>query len=49
MLVLSGFSGLALTRFAARHLGGQTGDIAGAAQQAAEIAALIGLLTVLQP
>lgn len=47
MLVLSGLSGLALTRFAKRHLGGQTGDIAGAAQQAAEIAALIGLLTVL--
>lgn len=47
MLVLSGLSGLALTRFADRHLGGQTGDIAGAAQQVAEIAALIGLLTVL--
>lgn len=47
MLVLSGLSGLALTRFAKRHLGGQTGDIAGAAQQVAEIAALIGLLTVL--
>jgi len=48
MLVLSGLSGLALTRLAARHLGGQTGDIAGAAQQVAEIAALIGLLTVLK-
>jgi adenosylcobinamide-GDP ribazoletransferase len=47
MLALSGLSGLALTRFAAHHLGGQTGDIAGAAQQVAEIAALIGLLTVL--
>jgi adenosylcobinamide-GDP ribazoletransferase len=47
MLALSGLAGLALTRFAKRHLGGQTGDIAGAAQQAAEIAALIGLLTVL--
>ena len=47
MLVLSGLSGLALTHFASRHLGGQTGDIAGAAQQLAEIAALIGLLTVL--
>ena len=47
MLALSGLSGLALTRFADRHLGGQTGDIAGAAQQVAEIAALIGLLTVL--
>ncbi|MBQ0824313.1 adenosylcobinamide-GDP ribazoletransferase [Microvirga terrae] len=49
MLVLSGVSGLALTRFASRHLGGQTGDVAGAAQQAAEIAALIGLLTALRP
>jgi adenosylcobinamide-GDP ribazoletransferase len=48
MLALSGLAGLALTRFAKRHLGGQTGDIAGAAQQAAEIAALIGLLTVLK-
>ncbi|MFC1456311.1 adenosylcobinamide-GDP ribazoletransferase [Microvirga arabica] len=47
MLVLSSLAGLALTRFAERHLGGQTGDIAGAAQQVAEIAALIGLLTVL--
>jgi adenosylcobinamide-GDP ribazoletransferase len=49
MLVLSGLAGLAVTRFAERHLGGQTGDIAGAAQQVAEIAALIGLLTVLKP
>lgn len=48
MLALSGLSGLALVSFAARHLGGQTGDIAGAAQQVAEIAALIGLLTVLK-
>ncbi|MFL5205626.1 MAG: adenosylcobinamide-GDP ribazoletransferase [Microvirga sp.] len=48
-LVLSGLSGVALTGFASRHLGGQTGDIAGAAQQVAEIAALIGLLTVIQP
>jgi adenosylcobinamide-GDP ribazoletransferase len=47
MLLLSGLAGLALTHFAKRHLGGQTGDIAGAAQQVAEIAALIGLLTVL--
>jgi adenosylcobinamide-GDP ribazoletransferase len=49
MLGLSGLSGAALTVFAARHLGGQTGDIVGAAQQAAEIAALIGLLTVIRP
>ncbi len=49
MLALSALSGLAFIRFADQHLGGQTGDIAGAAQQVAEIAALIGLLTALQP
>jgi adenosylcobinamide-GDP ribazoletransferase len=48
MLVLPGLSGLALVAFARHHLGGQTGDIAGAAQQVAEIAALIGLLTTLK-
>ena len=35
----SGIAALAL-----RRLGGQTGDIAGAAEQAAEVAALVGLL-----
>src|SRR5690606_6280574 len=40
MAVLAGLAGLALTRLAARHIGGQTGDIAGATQQIAEIAAL---------
>ncbi|MEE1611182.1 adenosylcobinamide-GDP ribazoletransferase [Microvirga sp. CF3016] len=49
MLALSGLSGLALTGFASRHLGGQTGDVAGAAQQMAEIAALVGLLTAIGP
>lgn len=49
MLMLSGLSGLALTGFALRHLGGQTGDVAGAAQQVAEIAALVGLLTAIGP
>lgn len=49
MMVLSALSGLALARLARRHLGGQTGDIAGAAQQVAEIAALIGLLIVAAP
>ncbi len=49
MLVLPALSGMALKSFAARHLGGQTGDIAGATQQVAEIAALIGLLTVIAP
>jgi adenosylcobinamide-GDP ribazoletransferase len=32
-----------------RLIGGQTGDVAGAIQQLAEIAALIGLLTVVRP
>lgn len=46
MIALAGLSGAAFARLAARHIGGQTGDIAGAAQQVAEIAALIGLLTL---
>ncbi|HZH53311.1 MAG TPA: adenosylcobinamide-GDP ribazoletransferase [Microvirga sp.] len=46
MVALAGLSGWALMRFSARHIGGQTGDIAGAAQQVAEVAVLIGLLTV---
>jgi adenosylcobinamide-GDP ribazoletransferase len=49
MLVLSGLSGWGLTWLSARHIQGQTGDIAGAAQQVAEIAALIGLLTITGP
>jgi adenosylcobinamide-GDP ribazoletransferase len=49
MLVLSWLSGWGLTRLSARHIQGQTGDIAGAAQQVAEIAALIGLLTITGP
>jgi adenosylcobinamide-GDP ribazoletransferase len=35
---------LAMTSLARRQIGGQTGDVAGAAQQLAEIACLIGLL-----
>jgi adenosylcobinamide-GDP ribazoletransferase len=49
MLALSVLTGLAFMRLSRRHLGGQTGDVVGAVQQVAEIAALIGLLTVLQP
>lgn len=49
MLLASLLSGLGLKRLAAQHLGGQTGDIAGATQQIAEIAALISLLTVIAP
>jgi adenosylcobinamide-GDP ribazoletransferase len=35
---------LAITAIARRQIGGQTGDVAGAAQQMAEIACLCGLL-----
>lgn len=49
MLLLSGLTGYGMTRLAARHIQGQTGDIAGATQQLAEVAAMIGLLTVLKP
>nr|WP_244610487.1 adenosylcobinamide-GDP ribazoletransferase [Microvirga pakistanensis] len=49
MIILSGFVGWGFVRLAAAHLGGQTGDVAGATQQVAEIAAMIGLLTTLQP
>ncbi|WP_084731217.1 adenosylcobinamide-GDP ribazoletransferase [Microvirga vignae] len=49
MIALSALSGYGMIRFADHHIGGQTGDIAGATQQIAEIAALIGLLTVLHP
>ncbi|WP_342358463.1 adenosylcobinamide-GDP ribazoletransferase [Terrarubrum flagellatum] len=37
-------SGLAMTFIARRQIGGQTGDVAGAAQQIAEIACLLALL-----
>lgn len=47
MLGFSGLSGLAMTRFSKRHIQGQTGDIAGATQQLAEVAALLALLTTL--
>ncbi|MCG7392600.1 adenosylcobinamide-GDP ribazoletransferase [Microvirga sp. ACRRW] len=48
MIVLSGLTGWGFIRLSQKHLGGQTGDIAGATQQVAEIAALIGLLTAVQ-
>jgi adenosylcobinamide-GDP ribazoletransferase len=48
MLALAGLSALALTRLSARMIGGQTGDVAGAVQQVAEIAAMIGLLIGLE-
>jgi adenosylcobinamide-GDP ribazoletransferase len=40
---------LGMTRLSARLIGGQTGDVAGAAQQLAEIAVLLGLLIALRP
>lgn len=44
MLVLAPAGALALTVLAQRKIGGQTGDVVGACQQAAEIAALLGLV-----
>jgi adenosylcobinamide-GDP ribazoletransferase len=49
MLAAAGLSGLLVTRLAARLLGGQTGDVAGAAQQLAEAAVLTGLLITIAP
>jgi adenosylcobinamide-GDP ribazoletransferase len=43
-LILALAAALGVTRIARRQIGGQTGDVAGAAQQLAEIACLIGLL-----
>jgi adenosylcobinamide-GDP ribazoletransferase len=43
-LLLALAAALAMTAIARRELGGQTGDVAGAAQQLAEIACLCGLL-----
>jgi adenosylcobinamide-GDP ribazoletransferase len=48
MLAASYAAGRALTRLSDRLIGGQTGDIAGAAQQAAEILALVGLLVAVE-
>jgi adenosylcobinamide-GDP ribazoletransferase len=49
MIALPVLAGLALTRLSDRLIGGQTGDVAGALQQVAEIAALIGLLITVEP
>lgn len=45
MMLLAGLASLAVTGLAARRLGGQTGDVIGACQQAAEILALLGLVS----
>ncbi|WP_349371176.1 adenosylcobinamide-GDP ribazoletransferase [Salinarimonas sp.] len=42
-----GLGGWALTRWSAARIGGQTGDVAGAAQQVAEVAAALCLLIAL--
>ncbi|TXN01231.1 adenosylcobinamide-GDP ribazoletransferase, partial [Methylobacterium sp. WL103] len=44
MVVLAPLASLALTWVAQRKIGGQTGDVVGACQQVAEIAALLALL-----
>jgi adenosylcobinamide-GDP ribazoletransferase len=49
MILLPVAVALGITRVSDRLIGGQTGDVAGAIQQLAEVAALIGLLTVLKP
>ena len=47
MGVLAALAALGVTALARRAIGGQTGDVVGAAQQAAEIAALLGLVAAL--
>ncbi|MCJ2014594.1 adenosylcobinamide-GDP ribazoletransferase [Methylobacterium sp. J-076] len=49
MVLLSGLAALSVTGLARRRLGGQTGDVIGACQQAAEIAALLGLVAAVAP
>lgn len=49
MIGLSALAGFILTRLSDRLIGGQTGDVAGAVQQLAEILGLIGLLIAVEP
>jgi adenosylcobinamide-GDP ribazoletransferase len=49
MVFLAGVAALAVTGLAKRRLGGQTGDVIGACQQAAEILALLGLVSAVAP
>lgn len=44
MILSAGLSALGMTRLARRKIGGQTGDVIGACQQVAEIAALVALV-----
>ncbi len=47
-LVLAVIPALVLTRLARRLIGGQTGDVAGAVQQMAEIAFMVGLIAAMR-
>ena len=47
--LLAAGAALAMTRLSRRLIGGQTGDVGGATQQLAEIAAYLGLLIVARP
>jgi adenosylcobinamide-GDP ribazoletransferase len=49
MLALAALAGDVVTRLSQRLIGGHSGDVAGAAQQLAEILALIGLLVAVEP
>ncbi len=49
MAVLAGLAALAVSGLARQRLGGQTGDVIGASQQAAEILALLGLVSAVAP
>lgn len=49
MACLAGLAALAVTGLAKQRLGGQTGDVIGACQQAAEILALLGLVSAVAP
>lgn len=49
MMGLSAAAGFGLTRLSDRLIGGQTGDVAGAVQQTAEILGLLGLLIAVEP
>ena len=46
MILLAALGALTVTALARRRIGGQTGDVIGACQQVAEIAALLGLVAV---
>jgi adenosylcobinamide-GDP ribazoletransferase len=44
MILCAGLASWGLTRLAREKIGGQTGDVIGACQQVAEIAALVALV-----